>query len=558
MEAAESHWDRARGRGLSRRRLLVAATGAAGGLALAACGSRSSAGGRPATGQTAGKPKRGGTFNQPSTADPPSFDTSTRFVVAGNIAGMTLDLLLRYKSGPGIKYTDLILQPSLADTYEAPDTLGYTFHLHPGVTFADIPPVNGRALTSADVKYSFEYLSQIGQFAGAKPAPTAPMFEGIDSVQAPDPATVVVKFKAPFAPFLNNVAEPWSGILPHEVHDMPGGFDKNMIGSGAWQLDPTQSRPGQRWFFKRNPTYWRQGLPYIDNVDWITIPDDATQAAAFQSKQVDYLATTGMTYEIAQGVQKAVPTATLFSYLQPSTNHMYTNVSRPPLTDQRVRQAIYLCIDRDAMIKALADGKGDWALPGSEAGLFTQEETRKLLPHDPQQAKQLLSAAGFANGVDIPAIFPGTKYGQELIDQWQLIQQSCKQVGINIQLQSIDTTEESNRKRQGDFSLDISPKPLSGDLDEVLYQVFYSTSASNYGRVKDAKLDQLLTAQRAESDAAKRRDLWRQAITYIVQQSYATDLYYRTTYILWSGALMNFQPNQGDAGLPLQEAWLNR
>jgi peptide/nickel transport system substrate-binding protein len=557
MEASAPYWQRARAATLSRRRLLAASAGVAGSAALAACGSRSSSGSKPTSGE-ASQPKPGGTVNLPLTADPPSFDESTRFVVTGGLMGLTHDFLLRYKSGPQVKYTDLILQPSLADKYETPDAQVYTFHLHPGVTFANLPPVNGRDLTSADVKYTLEYLSQIGAFNGAKATPSASMFEGIDSVQAPDPATVVVRFKSPFAPFLNNVAEEWAGILAHEVHDQPGGFDKNMVGSGAWQLDTTQSKAGQHWVFKRNATFWRKGLPYLDTINQINIPDDATQIAAFQTKQVDYLATTGMTFEIAQGVQKAVPSATLFNYEQQSTNHMYVNVTKAPLNDARVRQAIYLCIDRDAMIKSLADGKGEWALPGSEAGLFTQEETKKLLPHDPQQAKQLLSAAGFTNGVDIPAIYPGSKYGQELIDQWQLIQASAKQAGINITLQSIDTTEESNRKRSGDFMLDISPKPLAGDLDEVLYSVFFSSSASNYGRVKDPKLDQLLTAQRQEPDPNKRRDLWRQAITYIVQQSYATDLYYRTQYLLWQNALKNFQPNQGDAGLPLIDAWLDR
>jgi len=546
------YWSR-----LSRRRLIAIAGAAAGSATLAACGSRTSTGAKPATSQAL-RPKAGGKFTFPLTEDPASLDGANRFETTGDFIGWTNDRLLSYAAGPKVKYNDLILQPSLADKYETPDAQVYTFHLHPGVTFANLPPVNGRPLTADDIKYTYEYLSNTGQFSGAPAKPSQAMFTGIDTIQIPDPTTVVVKFKDPFAPFLNTVASEFTSIQAHEVHDMPGGFDKNAIGSGPWQLDMTVSKEGQHWVWNKNPTYWRKGLPYIDQTEGLVIKDNSTMLAAFQTKQIDAVFQAALNAVIAPQVSKTTPGSWIYSYEAPTGGHINMNLSKPPLNDQRVRKAFNLSIDRDAMIKSLSDGKGTWALSGSEPGLFTDDEVHKLLPHDPQQAKQLMAAAGFSNGVDITVIYPGQKYGQSLIDQWQLMQQQVKPVGINLVLDNIDSNEESRRKRSGDFQLEMSPKVLTGDLDDVIFEIFYSKSSGNYGRINDPKLDQMLFAQRAEPDQAKRRQIWRQIATYVAQNDYSADLYYPTQYHLYQGYLENYAPNQGYRSLPLVESWLNK
>lgn len=541
------------------RRRFLATTAAGAGLGMAAaCGSNKP---RPAGGGNAAqatRPKAGGKFNQPLKADPPGFDPATRFIQTAQMIGITMDRLLMWRTGPGTKYTDLVLEPGLADKWETPDAQVYTFHLHPDVKFANLPPVNGREMTSADVKWTLEYVSRTGESKSLKPAPSAAMFEGLERIETPDASTVVVHFGDPFAPFLNNVASEFSGILAREVAAVDGGYDKNTVGTGPWQLDMPSSQPGHLWVFKRNATYFRPGRPYIDQLNQIVLPDDSTTNAAFQAKQVDMVAYTGLTFQLARQLQKAVPSATLFDYLAPQGKHIYMNVSKPPLNDERVRRAFILSIDRDAMLKALADGKGEWSLSGGTPGLFTQDEIRKLLPHDPAQAKQLVSAAGYPNGVDINVIYPGQKYGQELIDQWQLIQQQVKQAGINLVLQSIDATEESTRKRTGDFQLEMAPKPIEGDLDEIVHEMFYSKSAGNYGRINDPKLDDLVLAQRREPDLTKRRDLWRQIATHVAQAAWCTDLYYTTGYYVWQPYLRDFYPNQGYHGWPILNSWLDK
>jgi peptide/nickel transport system substrate-binding protein len=548
------YWERRRAGKLNRRHLIAGAAGTAGAVLLAGCGSQRSASSSGASG-SAGSVKNGGKFTEAVKDDSPSFDPSTRFVTTAQEVEFTQDRLVGWKTGPDVKYTDFVMIPRLADKWETPDAQTYTFHLHPGVTFANQPPVNGRALTADDVKWTLEYLSRTGSAASLKPAPSAAMFEGLDTVETPDASTVVVHFKEPFAPFLNTIGNEFCGILAREVGNLDGGYDKNILGTGPWQLDTSTSQPGIRYDFKKNQNYWRQGLPHIDQVSHIVIPDDSTANAAFQTKQADMIAYTGLTADLVAQIQKASPSAVVYSYIDPGGKHIYMNVSKPPLNDPRVRQAFNLAIDRDAMMQALAGGKGEWALSGSMPGLFTTEETKKLLPHDPAQAKQLISAAGYTNGVDMTVIYPGQKYGQDLISQWQLMQQQLKPVGINLILQNIDATEESNRKRTGDFQLEMSPKPLEGDLDEIVFTMFYSKSAGNYGRINDPNLDKLVLAQRREPDLTKRQDIWRQIVTAVTQGWWSADLYYTDSYQIWQPTLKNYFPNQGYRGRYLVESW---
>ena len=126
----------------------------------------------PGTGtrQTGGdEPRYGGRLNVRLSGDFSSFDTTLGAGRDPVIARHVRSRLLGYKTGPDVKYEDAILGPELAERWEvSPDAKTYTFHLRKGVKWHDLPPVNGRELTSADVKTSFDYWGRTGQFADKK------------------------------------------------------------------------------------------------------------------------------------------------------------------------------------------------------------------------------------------------------------------------------------------------------------------------------------------------------------------------------------------------------
>jgi peptide/nickel transport system substrate-binding protein len=548
---------------LTRRRLAAASGIATAGLA--ACGRRGQSG-SSTQGTASSAPRSGGKLLTPVPNDPSDWDMSYLGRNVPNPYGQNLayDTLLGVKHGADVKYEEFVLQPSLADRWETPDAQTYTFHIRPGVRFADLPPLNGRVLTAADVKWTYEYWSRSGQFKD-KNYPVAQygwFFEGMQSIEAPDPATVIVRFDKPFVPFINYTGSYWNPIVPHEIYEQDGNLKNRMVGTGPFQLDFAASQKGTRWNFKKNPNYWDTGRPYIDEVDWFVIPDDATTIAAFQTKQVDIIGatSTGLDLTTAKQVQAANPAAVMYPYVTfGPLLFIYLNNKAAPLNDTRVRQAISLATDPDEFIRTFAGGQGERTLAGAFPDTFSQDEIRQLQRYDPAQAKQLLSAAGFPDGLDLEFIY-NPQYGQLHVSGVQLFQAQLRKAGINLTLRSEDPVGVSSARRAGKYQLTATPRTtaLVADVDSYAYANFHTGSANNESFVSDAKLDALLEAQRREPDQAKRKDLIRQAVRIIAEQAYSIAIFRAASFQFWQPYVKGYAPNFGALGTPQPGTWLQK
>jgi peptide/nickel transport system substrate-binding protein len=561
-----SYWSaRTLGR-LSRRRALSLAAGAGGVGLLAACGKSGGANSGSTKGKSApsaAQPKAGGNVNVWQPVDPFDFDVTYLGKNTNNVEGIqhAYSTLIRFKFGPGTDYNTLTLEPALADRWETPDDQTYTFHMRPGVKFANLPPVGGRELTSADVKWSYEYESRSGTFADKKlaAAQNAWMFSGMSSIQTPDPQTVVVKFDQPYTPFLNYMAYPWNPIMPHEIFDADGHFKNRIVGTGPFQLDQAASQKGTRWVWKKNPTYWEPGHPLLDSVTWLVVADDAGGRAAFQTRQLDIYPGAGTNVDVPtlNQLKQQRPDATIDTYINPAPVHLYIQTTHPPLNDLRVRQAISLSLDRPEWIQTFTSGKGGYAMAGGFTDTFSQDEMKQMLKTDQAQAKQLLSAAGFANGLDLEILTPGQAYGDVYVQQAQLLQAQLKSGGFNTKITSIDKADYLSRKQKQNFQLVFTGKALAPDVDSYL-TVFEPGAVENYGGITDATLTNLIHQQRQEKDPAKRRDLVREAAKRInVEQVWALALLYPVGGELWQGRLQGYAPNFGRRDWPLEHAWLS-
>lgn len=558
---------------LRRRRLLrsAAASGALLVSSTIACGTlgRGSARDQRSAGSSApGKePRTGGTLKVPVNADPFDWDTSYSGRSEPNSYGIVMaqEPLLGFKGGPGVAYSDLVIQPRLAETWEvSPDATSFIFHLRKGVKFASLPPTAGRELTAADVKFSYEYASRSGEIRD-KNLPVGYfqfMFEGLQQIETPDPSTVVVHFKAPFVPFLNYAASNQNPIVPREIYDQDHNFKNRLVGTGPYQLDNSLSQKGTRSVWRRNPLYWQSGRPYIDEVDWIVIPDGATAQSAFQSNQIDWI--DAQDANSAASLRRSNPEAVANEYLNPAPVHVYMEVERPPFNDIRIRKALALSIDRDEFVRALSQGKGGWALAAAFPDTFSQDEIKQLLKRDVDQARSLLRDAGYPDGLQIELpINPA--YGQFHVKQGELLQSQAKAAGINLVLQPIDNADYAQRKRARQYTLMYTNKSLQAEIDSYIYSAFYPGLQTNFTGVNDPKLTQMLVAQRGETDAAKRREIIREAVRYINTEAYwAAALYYDVNTEFWHPALQSYAPsfgNQTGGGDPPSwsvDCWLDR
>jgi peptide/nickel transport system substrate-binding protein len=542
----------------SRRRFI--GLGSAGiALGLAACGrssSKSSSG--TATSGQAATPQQGGVLRLRTTKDFFDFDSSGGGKSSPNANATTLvyDTLAGFRRDPSLAYTDMQAVPRLAQSWETPDAQTFTFHLRPDVKWANTAPVNGRPLTSADVKWTLEYASRTGAFAGNKKLPTPSfgiLLDGLKGIQTPDDHTVVVQFEQPYAPFVNYAFDRGLQIVPHEIFDQDGSFSNRMVGTGPFMLDQASSQHGSKWVFKKNPDYWEKGKPYLNEIDYLVIADDPSANAAFQAGQLDI--NEGLVdAKAALVVQKAVPNAGMQQFAFPSAHGVFMNEARPPFNDPRMRKAVALSVDHDEFDKTFGAGKGQWPATCGLPGWLSDQEVHQLLPYDPQQAKQLLAAAGYPNGLPMDYLDKTPQYEAENV----LLQSQLKKVGITMNIVATDAAGASTALHTGKFTLYPTANGIEGDIDYLLFENYYSKSTSDYTGTADPKLDSMILGQRRETDPTKRLALLKDITRYMTQNAFQLDLYYPTETTFWATKVKGYVDHwqQDDYNAP--NIWLQQ
>lgn len=517
---------------------------------------------------TGGQPKHGGRLTVWVTQDPTTWDNAVSGTssVSDRWRARSYEGLLRFKAAPGHPFTAHTPEPSLAERWEvSPDAKTFTYHLRKGVKWQDIPPVNGREFTSADVKFSWDYYSRSGEFKDwrdrkLKPSLFSYWFEGVESIEAPEKYTIVVKFKDSFAPFLNYSAHSKNAMFAREVFDKEGSFENTLIGTGAFMLDTAASQKGTRWVMKKNPNYWDTGKPYLDELFGVVLPEAATAFAAFQTKQLDLLGESGydLSPEDNKQIMAMVPTAVSQKDQDGSPQNMYINVRKAPWNNELVRRALNRAIDREELIKVMTAGEGPMAIAGAFPEHFTQDEIKKVQPYDPEEAKRLLAQAGYPNGFDIEFL-ASQSYGQVYLTMAQLLQAQLKKVGMNMSIKTLDHPSYLQQTRgTTPFDIAIRGKSVQGDVDSYLFQVFHPSSEGNYGGVNDPELTKLVEEQRKVGDPEKRREVVRQAVKYISDKSLGLATFYEVEYTVWHPHVKNFARNFGVDGWPITNVWIDK
>ena len=338
--------------------------------------------------------------------------------------------------------------PMLATSWKvSPDGLTYVFTLRRGVKFH-----NGSPLTADDVAFTFERLAQKGiPYAKAR-------FPNVASVTAVDPGTVQVSLKKPDSSFLNNLGDPFvvaGAILSRQAAQAADPATK-MIGTGPFRM--VSYVPGSELTLERNPDYWRPGVPRADRLVIRYIPEAQTAVAALLSGSV------GLAYPTPATVValKRVTGLRVVTVGSASTFQINMGSVRPPLDNVNVRRAIALSIDRPAVVKLAMLGEATptgpfppghpWAVPLGQQPHYQR---------DVAKAKQLLTQAGYASGVDLTFMWP------TLGDTWpriaQVLQSQLAESGIRIKLQQLETNVWLDRLVKANYDLTMTNAPYFSD-----------------------------------------------------------------------------------------------
>lgn len=417
----------------------------------------------------------------PVGLDPHIATAFSTFVVIGQIYDGLVEL-----------NAELGIEPALAESWTVSDDgLTYTFTLREGVTFH-----NGRPLTGADVVYSFERI-----MAEATGSPLASRFTQVASVSALDPRTVVFTLKAPFAPFLANLVS--LTVVPQEVVEANGNLQQVAVGTGPFVLQ--EWVPDTYLLLTANPDYYRPGEPGLAALRYNIVPEASTRAAGLRSGAYHFLPDVDpATAETLRGARNI----TLLGTQDLAYSLLGLNVTREPLGDPRVREAINLAINRDEIVEAvyfgnavpggpLSPGLRDWALPVSEYPCYAA---------DPEAARALLADAGYPNGFDLEIITFGTI--RVVADAAQVLQAQLQEAGINatVNIQEFGTFVQN--WRNSDFDAFVSLNAGTPDPDGYLYRTFYTGGSTNVFKYSDPEVDALLDAGQTTVDAAARYEIY--------------------------------------------------
>jgi ABC-type transport system substrate-binding protein len=389
----------------------------------------------------------------------------------------------------------LSVKPGLATSWDIPDPKTYIFHLHKGVRFSD-----GRALTSRDVKWSFDSLLQ-GKIRSTKSG----TYHAVDHIDAPDDYTVVFHLKEPWAALLWNVAGGGGmGIVPYGSGPE---FSQHPVGSGPFRF--ISAEQDKEVVIERNPQYWGEE-PKLDRVRFAVVPDTTTRALELRKGSAD-LEINALAPDMEVTLAREPRLAVLRG---PGTRlaYMAFNLRDPILKDVRVRQAIACAIDRQPLIHFLWRDSARPAASVLPPESWAYDPNVRQYPHDPAKARQLLDSAGYPeeNGVRFHLTMK-TSTEESSRAMAAVFQQQFREVGIGLDIRSFESATFFSDVTHGEFQV-YSLRWIGGNEDPDIFEYAFSTSriiphGANRQYYSNPRVDALIAEASGEPDQnARKRD----------------------------------------------------
>lgn len=520
----------------------VAGLALATGLLLTACtapATPTTAPAKPAATQApaASGPKKGGTLIVARAEDMKGLDPHKQTAFASfRSLEFIYDPLLTFDK-------DMKVVPNLAESFKlSDDAKSLTIVLRKGVKFH-----KGQPLTSADVKFTFERIADEKTAAAARST-----FAGIDSIETPDANTVVFKLKAPNGALPAALTTLNAAILSKTWVEGGGDPAREANGTGAFKLVSWETDKVLK--LERNADFWIKDQPLLDGIELRIIPDEATILAGLRAKTLDwaYLNDPRIGQRAAAESGLQVWKATSLSY-----HVLQLNASRDVFKDVKVRQAVACAIDRQEVLNTASLGDGSVTSPATPPFYAAPQADLFCYKKDEAKAKDLLKAAG--NPTVKFTVIAATGEPPTALNEAQNIQAQLKKVGIDMQIETLETTVYVNRWLAGDFDAAVALNGGNPDPDAMFYRYWHSTGNLNkVAAYKDADIDKLLDQGRAVSDPAARKTIYTDIQKKLAEAAPWVWLYVGNDYRAGQPSVKGFTPLSNGSNLYLREAWLDK
>ena len=417
------------------------------------------------------------------------------------------------------------IMPGLAESWDVSDDgLTYTFHLRKGVKFhargaftpsrdfnADDVVATFNRMWKADDPYSkvsggaYDYFNDMGM---------PDLLKSIDKV---DENTVKFTLTKPESPFIANLGMDFAAIHSKEYMDAmmkagtPEKVDQEPIGTGPFIW--ASYAKDDRIVYKANVNYFRGKQP-IDRLVFSITPDQATREARLQAGECDIIPYPNPA-DIAK--LKADPNLQVLEQEGLNVGYLAMNVKKPPFDNVKVRQAINMAIDKDAILAAVYQGAGKAAKNPIPPTIWSYDDSIQAYPYDPEKAKAMLAEAGVTDlKTDLWYMPVQRPYNPDAKKMAELMQSDLAKVGITAELKTFEWGEYRKRLQAGEHMMGmLGWTGDNGDPDNFM-GVLLSCGSAREGGQNVAKwcnedFTKLIDQAKAISDVEKRTALYKQA-----------------------------------------------
>jgi len=479
---------------------------------------------------------------QPTGLD--HMDPHTNTYPGGFIIALAYGQLFKWARAPQDDPGALVPEPYMAESIESPDATTAIIKLRPGIKFHNIDPVNGRDMTPDDIISSWTRIKD--------PAIESTRITQQEPVQIPtavDASTVQFKFDSPYAPFYNYIADVWQSIVAVEAAEKgPDWVKQNIVGTGPYQIEKVDL--GVEIVTKAFPIPWwapwdpNEAAPYFDGVVLPFIPDDiAKQAIAILGGQLDYGTVSQADWETIQSDSRfgsQLITAQDFNYMR--INHAIA-----PMNDERVRRAVSMGYDRQKTVDVAFKGIGaqiTGPIPTSRTPWGQAPDDLPYHKYDPEGAKQLLTAAGFPDGLTITNLYPSqdnqhTDYSKnlatQLLDIGVTVEHDSLEYGAYLEKARLAATDPEGAGWNINMHWGNRYNDIAGYLAE-----YRTDGGRNYGHWGDAETDAQIIASNGMTDVKERVAAVQAINEHIADMAWTPGIVLPVYMNVWNATVANF------------------
>lgn len=414
---------------------------------------------------------------------------------------------------------DMTFKGVLAESWENPDDVTYVFHLRQGVKFH-----NGREMTADDVVYSFQrVLGQTDYGDIGALGSSASYYGGIASIEATDDYTVTMTLSEPNAAFMANLTSSYGAIVCKEVVEANDGSLSaidTMCGTGPFMYQ--DSVVDNYITLVKNPDYWEEGAPKLDGITYYLLADESARLAALRTGDINLCSLSALNLSEVEGDESIK----VLSYQSNNYTYLGFNLSSEKLQDVRVRQAMSMAVDRDAIIDYVYNGEATvstFVAPAMGHWVWDAPAESPLYTQDIDAAKALMEEAGYSDSNRL-TIKMAAGLLDSIRDTAVILQQQLKEIYIDVEITNLESGEyvdvwgKMNTPEAG-YDAMCGQNGSGTDPNRAVSFFFSTTGGANVWGYSNAEVDELCAQGVATTDEAEREAAYIEAQKIVIDES---------------------------------------